>query len=183
MADAITANCRSGCLAVHHSGTRPLKDITLVVLHSTEGGTAKSVAEYFTTEASGGSAHLVVDDDACYRCLTNDQVPWGAPGANVQGFHIEQCGYAAWTAAEWKQHPKTLERAAYKTAYHCHLFGIPVVFVTAHDLIAGKKGITTHAEVSLAHPNDAGNHHDPGTGWPRALFIGLAEKYYAELDV
>lgn len=180
--DAVNADCRGGYKAVHHGGSRAGSDITLIVLHSTEGGTAKSVAEYFTTAASGGSAHLVVDDDHCYRCLDNTQIPWGAPGANSQGFHIEQCGYAKWTAAEWKQHDKTLQRAAFKTAYHCHLFHIPPRFVVAADLASGKRGITTHAEVSKAWPNDAGNHHDPGTGWPRGHFIGLTARYYAELN-
>jgi len=179
--DPIKADCHGGYNAVHHSGTRPLKDITLIVLHSTEGGTAKGVAGYFTTQASGGSAHLVVDDDHCYRCLADNVIPWGAPGANEQGFHIEQCGYAAWTAAEWKQHLGTLKRAAFKTAYHCHKFGIPVTFVTAAGLRAGKHGITTHAEVSKAWPNDSGNHHDPGTGWPRTSFMTWVRLYYKQL--
>jgi hypothetical protein len=181
MTDPVNADCRGGFKAVHHGGTRNIKDITLIVLHSTEGGTAKSIAHYFTQASSGGSAHLVVDDNACYRCLTNNQIPWGAPGANSQGFHIEQCGYAKWSALEWRQHTPTLDRAAFKTAYHCHLFHIPVQFVVAHDLAEGKRGITTHAEVSKAWPNDAGNHHDPGTGWPRAFFLGLVRRHYDKL--
>lgn len=182
MSDPIKADCKTTYKAAHHSGNRPLSQITLIVLHSTEGGTAEGVARYFTTKASGGSAHLVVDDDHCYRCLTNEQIAWGAPGANSQGFHIEQCGYAKWTAAEWKQHSDTLKRAAFKTAYHCHLFNIPIRFVVAADLVAGRHGITTHAEVSKAWPNSAGNHHDPGTGWPRAYFLSLVTRFYAALD-
>jgi hypothetical protein len=181
MADPINADCRTDYHAAHSSGTRPLDKITLIVLHSTEGGTAKTIAQYFSSRAAGGSAHLVVDDSSCYRCLTNEQIPWAAPGANTQGFHIEQCGYASWTASEWNRHLKTLQRAAFKTAYHCHLFNIPVRFVNAAGLRAAKKGITTHAEVSKAWPNRQGNHHDPGTGWPRAEFIALAQKYYDEL--
>lgn len=181
MADKTSADCHTQFRAVHHSGTRPLSDIKLIVLHSTEGGTAAGVAHYFTQESSGGSAHLVVDDVACFRTLNNEDVPWGAPGANTDGFHIEQCGYAAWTNAEWTVHKATLLRAAYKTAYHCHLFKIPPVFITAAGLKAGKKGITTHAEVSKAFPNNAGNHHDPGTGWPRSYFMTAVRRYYKQL--
>lgn len=178
MSDPVNHDCYTTYTAFHNSGKRDVKDVKLIVMHDTEGGTAESIAEYFTSPGSGGSAHLVVDDDKCYRTLANDVTPWGAPGANVDGFHIEQVGYAAWTSAEWEKHEQLLHRAAYKAAYHAHLFKIPPVFVDAAGLKAGKAGITTHAEVSLAFPNDAGNHHDPGTGWPREKFMQLVRNYY-----
>ena len=168
--------------AYHKSGTRPISAIKLIVLHSTEGGgSAANVARYFESPSSGGSAHLVIDDAACYRCLRNAEIPWGAPGANTQGFHIEQVGYAAWTQKQWLAHEKMLDRVAYKIAYHAHLFKLPLVFVDAAGLKAGHKGITTHAEVSKAWPNNAGNHHDPGTGYPMQYVIELAKKYLAEI--
>jgi hypothetical protein len=120
-----------------------------------------------------------VDDASCYRTLDNDQVPWGAKGANYAGFHIEQCGYAKWSAVIWKKHMNTLRRAAYKTALHCHYFNIPVRWVPAAGLKAGTKGITTHAECSKAFGGDM--HHDPGKGWPRVLFMGLVSYYHAKL--
>src|SRR4051812_26684248 len=123
--ERVDAPCHTTYKAYHHGGTRPASDVHLIVMHSTEGGTAKSIAEYFSTANAGGSAHLVVDDNTCYRCLPNNIVPWGAPGANTNGFHIEQCGYAAWTRAEWEAHDKTIERAAYKAALHCKVFHIP----------------------------------------------------------
>jgi len=158
-----------------------------LVFFDGKGGGKDDVAQGGGTNPAGiGRAlelaeHLVGDDDHCYRCLADNVIPWGAPGANEQGFHIEQCGYAAWTAPEWKQHLGTLKRAAFKTAYHCHKFGIPVTFVTAAGLRAGKHGITTHAEVSKAWPNDSGNHHDPGTGWPRTSFMTWVRLYYKQL--
>jgi hypothetical protein len=182
--DAIKADCKTSYHASRHSGTRPLKDIHLIVMHDTEGGTAESVARYFAEAPKpdgepGGSAHLVVDDNHCYRCLANEQVPWGAPGANEDGFHLQQCGYASWDAHEWGQHSNMLHRAAYKAAFHCHKFDIAPVFLT-HDKISSRKGITTHAEVSKAFPK-LGNHTDPGSGWPRALFMALVSHYYDEL--
>ncbi len=182
MADPIKADCHTDYKATRHSGTRPVSAITWIVMHSTEvDATAKEIAESFARPAAEGSTHLVVDDPSCYRCLTNDQVPWAAPGANTNGFHIEQCGFAKWTAAQWMAHKPMLSRGAFKVAYHCHLFNIPPVFVVSHDLGGGKKGVTTHAEVSKAFPNDQGNHHDPGTGWPRSYFMGLVSTYYNQL--
>lgn len=180
VSDPIKAPCRKDHFpASKSSGNRPLNAIRWVVLHSTEGGSADSVARYFQSSHAGGSTHLVVDDEECQRCLPNSAIPWGAAGANTHGFHIEQCGFAKWSAVLWKSHLKTLQRAAYKTAFHCDKFNIPLVFVKAADLKANKPGITTHHECSKAFGGSG--HWDPGFGWPRSLFMFLVRKYSKEL--
>jgi N-acetylmuramoyl-L-alanine amidase len=175
--------------AFHNSGTRSLTDIFWIVLHDEEAPTARSSAEYFRNPRSGGSAHLCSDDQECYRCLANETIPWGASsafGANTHGFHIEQAGYAKWSAVVWRKHWRALNRAAYKTAVHCKLFGIPVRFVTAAHL-PGMQGITTHAEISKASrrldPADAWtySHTDPGPFWPRRLFMRRVGYYHSRL--
>lgn len=176
--DPIAAPCRRDYKAVHTSGTRPVKSILWVVLHDEEAKTAEAAASWFANPASQGSAHLCVDDKTCYRTLPNTAIPWAAPGANTAGFHIEQAGYAKWSAVIWRSHLKTLQRAAYKTAYHCELFHVPVRFVTAKGLKAGLGGITTHAECTKAF---GGTHTDPGALWPRRLFMSYVRKYAAEL--
>jgi hypothetical protein len=177
--DPINARCKKDFYPAYHtSGKRKRSDIIWVVLHDTEGGSAHSIAEYFEKWTSGGSAHLVVDDKECYRCLGNETIPWGAPGANKQGFHIEQVGYAKWSAVIWKSHINTLKRAAYKTALHCKLFNIPIRFVKADDLVAGKPGITTHREVSKAFD---GTHSDPGPFYPLPVFMWLVRHYSRSL--
>jgi hypothetical protein len=181
---AISAPCNTKYHAdTANSGKRPLSAVKLLVLHSTEGGTAAGVARMFSGKGAEGSAHLVIDDKACYRCLRNDEIPWAAPSANTQGFHIEQCGYAKWSAAEWEKHLPMLHRVAYKLALHSKAFKIPLVYLDAARLKAGKKGVTTHAQVSLAWPNSQGNHHDPGTGYPMALVLSLAKHYAKEMAV
>jgi hypothetical protein len=187
----ITADCsRVFYPAFHSSGKRKLSEVKWVILHDEEAPTARSAAEYFQKKTSGGSAHLCVDDKECYRCLSNQTIPWGASssfGANTHGFHIEQAGYAKWTGTVWRlKHLRTLNRAAYKTAFHCKKFGIPVAFVTA-DHLPYKWGITTHAEVSKAsrrqdpaHAKDY-THTDPGLFWPRRFFMSRVRSYYAEL--
>jgi hypothetical protein len=180
VADPIRALCaRDNYPASRTSGRRPLSAIKWIVLHSTEGGTAASVARYFKSPSASGSTHLVVDDVQCQRCLPNSARCWGAKGANLNGFHIEQCGFAKWSSDVWKSHRATLERAAYKTALHCDKFGIPPVFRDAADLEAGRPGITTHVECSTAF---GGSHWDPGPGWPRSLFMSYVKRYLKEMQ-
>jgi hypothetical protein len=164
--------------AFHKSGTRPIDKITLIVWHDEESGTARGAAQYFQSPKSGGSAHLCVDDKECYRCLANEDIPWGAPGANEQGFHIEQAGYAKWSAVIWRKHLGTLRRCAYKTAVHCREFGIPTRFLKAADLKAGHSGITTHREISKAF---GGTHTDPGPFYPIPLVMLFVRRYYKRL--
>jgi N-acetylmuramoyl-L-alanine amidase len=176
--------------AFHQSGRRHEGAIKWVVLHDEEAPTARSAARYFQNPGAGGSAHLCVDEKECYRCLDNNTIPWGASstfGANTHGFHIEQAGFAWWKPADWMRRKRTLERAAYKTALHLHRFGLPVQFVDARDLIHGREGVTTHAEVSRASriqdPAHKGKytHSDPGRGYPMRWFMRRVRFYHAEL--
>lgn len=173
--------CNRTYRAAHDSGNRPLTSIKYVVLHSTESppGSAKAVAEYFTTQGSGGSAHLVIDDVSCYGCLPDNVTPWAAPPFNSNGFHIEQVGYANWSRREWLIHEATVERSAFKAALRCNAHGIRLVWLDSSALQAGAKtGITTHAAVSAAfHKSD---HHDPGGGYPGDRFMHWLKHYAAK---
>lgn len=176
-----TANCSRQYKAIRHSGTRPLDAIKWIVMHSTEGPTARSAAAWFTMPGAQGSTHLVLDDEECYRTLADNQVPWGAPGANYNGFHIEQAGFARWTSLMWsRNHWRMLNRGAYKAALHCRKFGIPPVFVTARGLKADKQGITTHKECTDAFQGGIG-HYDPGPGWPRRMFMLMVKRHHKKL--
>ena len=200
MPDPIRAACRRDYFpAFHHSGSRALHELLWLVLHDEEAPTAKAAADYFESRASGGSAHLCLDETVCYRCLGNEQVPWGASSApvlsaNFHGFHIEQAGYARWAPRQWVLHRKTVERAAFKTAQHLRLFGLPLRWVTAAELVHGArtgkpaKGVTTHREITLASkvldPAHAWRytHTDPGLFYPRRRFMRLAAGFLAELE-
>lgn len=147
--------------AVHHGGKRNMRDVRVIVIHSTEGDTAAGAAGWFQNEASRGSAHIVVDDEECYRTLPDDVVPWGAPGANEDGLHVEMAGHASWTRAQWLEHRRTIQRAAAATAVWGRIYRIPMRFVDAAGLRRGERGVTTHAEVTKAYSGGAG-HNDPG---------------------
>jgi len=166
--------------AAHDSGPRRAGDIRIIVLHSTEGGSARSVAEFFHTTAQA-STHLVVDDIECYRCVPDLYVPWGAPGANRRGLHVEHCGYAAWTRDEWLGHYATIERSAAKCAKWAYHYRIPRRFLTVEQLAGGSRGFCTHADASAAFPPNDG-HHDPGPNFPKDAFMRLVRQFYRQLN-
>ena len=142
MSDPIRAACRRDYFpAYHHSGSRAPHELYWLVVHDEEAPTAEAAARYFKLRQSGGSAHLCVDETVCYRCLANEEVPWGASSAaalsaNLHGFHIELAGYARWAPGQWVLHAKTVERAAFKTAQHLRLFELPCRWRTASELVA-----------------------------------------------
>lgn len=172
--------------AAHTSGSRDTSAIRLIVLHDTEGGTAAGVAAWFQNPASTGSAHIVVDETECQRCLPNTAIPWAAPNANTDGFHIEMCGRASYTNIVWKQqHRMTVDRAAYKAALHCYRLGIPARWVGPRGLAANRSGITTHRNVSTwsaraGLPGDH-SHTDPGLFFPRWWFMRRVRHHLAAI--
>ena len=183
---SIKTPCSRKYRAVHNSGTRPLSAIHYVVIHDEEASSAESAAKWFANPASEGSAHLCVDDIICYRTLNDEQVPWAAANRNFDGFHIELAGFASWAKMVWKvKHLKTLKRAAFKTAQACHRFKIPTDWVTASDMVAGKKGITTHREISaftkMKGLSGDSSHTDPGIHFPKFLFMHYVRVYRAEM--
>jgi hypothetical protein len=147
-------------------------------MHDTEGGTAESVARYFATDAATGSAHLVVDENACYRTLPNDVIPWAAPGANAAGFHIEQVGYAKWSP-RLDEPPSDVEPGGVQGGVSLRSCSASRPSgLSADGLRRGGKGVTTHAECTKAF---GGTHTDPGRLWPRTFFMGRVRSYYFAL--
>lgn len=162
--------------AVHHGGTRDLSKVHLIVIHSTESGSASGSAGWFQNPDSQGSAHVVLDDVECYRTLPDNVIPWGAQGgdANQYGLHLELTGYAAWTRDQWMTHRETLKKGAAQIASWGDLYDIPMKFLTAEDLKNGNtRGVTTHANISKAY-GISGGHTDPGVGFPVDMFMKWA---------
>ena len=177
----IQADCLTTYRAVHTSGARSAGLVRYVVLHDTEGDTARGAAEYFTHPESGGSSNLVVDDHECYRVLDDLLIPWGAPPLNTSGFHIEQAGYAAWSRAQWLEHGPTISRAAFKASLRCTRFRIPARVLNVAQLRADFAkhepggGIVTHATVSAAFAEST--HTDPGHGYPIDVFLTRLQSF------
>jgi hypothetical protein len=170
----LTPDCSTVYSAANHGGKRSMSGVNLIVLHSTEGSTAKGAAAWFANTASQGSTQLVVDDKECYRTLPDDVVPYGAPGANENGLHIEMAGFASWTREQWMAHEDTIRRAGALASEWSRLYGIPLQFVDADGLKAKRPGVTTHWEVTKGL-NGGKGHVDPGPNFPLDVFFSYTQ--------
>ena len=153
------------------------RQIDLIVIHTMEmdekGDTAENCAQWFRNPAASVSAHYCVDADSIVQCVRDQDVGWHAPGANHDGIGIEHAGRAKQTGREWGDPYSVamLERSAALVAELCRTYKIPVTWLYAADLKAGKRGITTHKAVSDAFKR--GSHWDPGTGFPVERYLAL----------
>jgi hypothetical protein len=155
-----------------------------VVLHSTEGPCAArqafAVARWFAGPSSPqASAHYVCDPAAIVQCVREQDVAWHAPNANRTGIGVEHTGFAAktdWTAED--DGLSVLRRSAQLVAAVCRRWSVPLVRVDAAGLLAGQRGITTHAAVTEAF-RTVGGHVDPGLPgdrrWPWPLYLQLVQ--------
>lgn len=166
--------------AAHDSGPRQASSIRQIVVHSTEGGTAASVAAFFATTARA-STQLIVDDEECWRTLPDLVIPWGAPGVNATGLHIEHCGFAHWSREEWFEHDEELRRSAWKAATWCLQYEIQRRWLTVEQVRRRSNGFCRHMDATVAFKNPGG-HTDPGRDFPRDRYMRWVKVYYAEME-
>ena len=153
------------------------RQIDLIVIHTMEmdekGETAENCAQWFRNPGAKVSAHYCVDADSIVQCVRDQDVGWHAPGANHDGIGIEHAGRAKQTGRDWSDAYSSamLERSAMLVGDLCRKYKIPVTWLYAADLQAGKRGITTHKAVSDAFKR--GSHWDPGEGFPVEQYLAL----------
>lgn len=166
--------------AYHVSAGQNEPPLHRVVIHTAEcacdPGATDGIGAYFATASSGGSAHYGVDPTKEGHWVHEAAIAWHAP-PNQWSIGIEIAGRAAFTPDQWKADNVTsaLLRAAARTADLVHRYGLPVVWLSPNDLLAGKRGITGHVCVSQAwHQSD---HTDPGVNFPVALFLSMVQHF------
>lgn len=156
------------------------KTVKWVVFHSMEAAekpsTAEAVANWFAGKsgpAPRASAHYNIDCDSIVRSVPEVDVAWHAPGANSEGIGLEHAGYARQTEAEWLDDysSRMLWLSARLCADICKRWSIPVEYVDADGLKSGRRGITTHADVSAAFKKS--NHYDPGKDFPMDQYLKM----------
>jgi N-acetyl-anhydromuramyl-L-alanine amidase AmpD len=149
--------------------------IDVVVVHTMEiaerPDAAEICARWFKTRVSRVSAHYCVDADSVVQCVREKDIAWHARGGNTNSIGVELAGFASQTTRDWKDRysAAVLERAATVVADVCRRRRIPVRWLVAEDLVAGRRGLTGHSEVSAAF--EKSDHWDPGDGFPVEGFV------------
>lgn len=152
--------------------------ISAVVIHTMEiaerDGAAEICARWFASPISQVSAHYCVDAETTIQCVLEGDIAWHARGGNANSIGIELAGSAGQRTLGWDDaySRAVLERAARLTADVCERYAIPLRRLRAADLLAGRRGVTGHADVSAAFRKS--DHWDPGPDFPWAKFLRLA---------
>lgn len=169
----------------------PLKTnrkIDLLAIHCAEvvpaQGKAEWLMDYCTKIERTASWHLALDNVAVTRSVLDNDIAYHAPGINSRSKGYELATFQQPTPAQWADpyHQNMLTLLAWAMAGDCVQKKIDPVFVDAKGLLEFRRGITTHAEVSKAYPERAGNppHMDPGLYFPMdALLVKIQSRIQA----
>ncbi len=171
----------------HLGPENPERKVNWLVLHTVDDGqgqvehVALSNAHFFMHGGdphNPASAHYFVDggaDQPAIHTVQMKDIAFAAPGANTHGVHIEHAGSSAQSAAEWSNDyaRAMLELSAQIAAAVCSRFNIPPVWLSPHDLLAGKAGITSHNNVTIAFKPEfpRASHTDPGPNFPSGHYV------------
>lgn len=156
--------------------------VDCVVIHTAECGETPGAATNLMKWCAGPNApqaswHYAVDSTGVTQSVREKHVAWHAPGMNGKGIGVEHAGRAAQNAAGWSDAYSlaVLDYSARLVAGVCRRWGIPVVRLSPADLLAGKRGITGHVDVTMAFKKST--HTDPGTAWPWESYLAAVQRY------
>lgn len=146
---------------------------TRIVVHRMEapekGDGAEACARYFQTVERPASAHLCVDNNSIVRCVADGDVAFHAP-PNAHSLGIEHAGIGEDWGAGGQFDTDMLRLSARAVARWCRQYDLPAVWLSPADLRAGKRGITSHFNVSQAWHQTT---HTDGKGFPVEKYLAL----------
>jgi hypothetical protein len=149
--------------------------VRLLVVHTTENDanvtSAADVAVYFSRSSSEVSAHVVIDDNTMIQCVDYANACWAVSDYNLVSESAEMVGRAAYGPSDWQRHAGTIARAAQWLRDRSAARGIPLVYLSAADVAAGRSGWTSHLNLGQI----GGGHHDPGDAAIAALINALED--------
>jgi hypothetical protein len=150
--------------------------VRLLIVHSAEGArTIEELGSFFANPASGVSSHVGIDDKdgIIGEYVRRDWKAWTAANANPVGVQVELCAFAAWSRAEWQQHPNMLRNCARWLAEEAGHFDIPVVKLTAAQAQGSGRGVCQHRDLG----SWGGGHTDAGDGFPIDDVVAMAKGF------
>jgi hypothetical protein len=132
--------------AVTHVKMAPgARKVTIIGMHTMQQAnrpdTAEGIASWFAGkrgDAPEASSHVCGDRDSIVQCVLPKDQAAGAKGGNWCGYHIEQAGYAEWTAKQWDA-PEVhamLKLIGSHVKMALEFFGLPRVALTVPETAA-----------------------------------------------
>jgi LysM repeat protein len=147
------------------------KEVDWLVLHTAEGAKDEvALGSYFAGTTKGSSAAGVGQDGGYASYVNYADTAWCAPPLNQEAEHLEICGFAKWTRAEWLAQKAMLETVAKWIAWRCTVRKIPIRFVSSPKV--GTSGVTGHVQVNNVYRKS--DHWDPGPQFPWDVVIARA---------
>jgi len=147
--------------------------VRLIVLHTAEGSrTIESLGSFFGNSSSQVSSHAGADDkvNTVGIYVQRANKAWTAANYNPVAIQIELCAFAAWSEAEWNQHPNMLDNCAKWIAEEAAAFGIPIVKLNASQAQGTGRGVCQHRDLGAG----GGGHTDCGNGFPIDKVLQMA---------
>ncbi len=151
------------------------RKIDLVVLHCAvvqpSAGAAEWLMKYCAHNDRVASWHKAIDSDSITQSVKDEHIAFHAPGANRNSLGYELATHGEPKSDQWADiyHKKMLTLAAWLVAGDCVKYKLEPYFVNAAGLLEGRRGITTHAEVTAAFKKST--HTDPGPHFPMKDFL------------
>jgi hypothetical protein len=147
--------------------------VRLIVLHTAEGSrTIESLGNFFANPSAGVSSHAGADDKAntVGIYVERPNKAWTAADFNPVAVQLEMCAFAAWSTAEWDQHPNMLDNCAKWIAEEAAAFGVPIRRLTAAQAQGNEAGVCQHIDLG----SRGGGHVDCGNGFPMDRVLQMA---------
>jgi hypothetical protein len=151
--------------------------VRLIVIHTAEGArTIEELGNFFASSSSGVSSHAGADDakaGVIGEYVARGSKAWTAGNANPVAVQIELCGFASWTAGEWRNHPTMLDNLARWIAEEAEAFGLPIERLNASQAQGSGRGVCQHDDLGAW----GGGHWDCGEGFPMDDVLEEARRY------
>lgn len=139
--------------------------VRLIVVHTAEGArTIESLGGFFAQSSSQVSSHVGADDKqgTIGEYVHREWKAWTQAEFNPVAMSIELCAFAAWTSADWNQHPNMLENCGRWIGETARYHNIPIKKLSAGEAQGSGRGVCGHVDLG----SRGGGHHDPGASFP-----------------